>query len=117
MNTPVYEQETIIRLNRAEPEAIIYTSDTVMMARLDKYAQQFEAWEKVSESRFKDGTIADKTFRCPADLVFLRKKSLKGRPMSGAQREALARLRSCSESADGADSFEDEEPYGDTSTV
>lgn len=91
MNTPIIEQETVIRLGRAENEAIVYTSDTLMMARLDKYVEKFEAWQKVSESKFKDGTIADKTYKCPVDLVFLRKKSLRGRTLSAAQVEVLAK--------------------------
>ena len=91
MNTPIEEQETIIRFYRDEDTATVYTSDTTMMTKLDKLVATSGDWYLTSTSNFKDGTIADKTYECPKNFISLRSVVRNGRPASDASREALAR--------------------------
>ena len=93
MNTPVCEQETIVRYDRDEDKATVYTSDTVMMARFDGFVLASEDWKQTGQHVFKDGTIADKTYECPKHLISFRKVNMRGRALTDAQRENLSKGR------------------------
>lgn len=94
MNTPVVEQETVIRFYRDEHKATIYTSDTVMMNKFDKLVGKSKDWREVSTSFFRDGTIADKTYECPRALLTFRSKKVEQRPLTEEEKAAMVeRLR------------------------
>ena len=50
MSVPISEQETVIQISRDSNYAKIWTSDTTMMTKLDKFAEDDENqyWEVVS---------------------------------------------------------------------
>lgn len=52
MNTPIYEQETIIRINRDEEKVTVYTSDITMMTKLDKLVANSGDWYLVGSHNF-----------------------------------------------------------------
>lgn len=93
MNTPIYEQETIIRWYRDEEMATIYTSDLTTMTKLDKLAETSGEWHLAGLHKFKDGTIADKTYKCPKRMISFRSVMPKGRPMTEEQKASLAEGR------------------------
>ena len=76
MNTPIYEQETIIRWRRDEERATVYTSDPTMMTKFDKLIETSEDWAPESATRCKDGTTASKTYTCPKKFVSFRSKAI-----------------------------------------
>lgn len=72
INTPMNEQETIIRWYRDEKTASVYTSDIVMMNKYDKYVDSGD-WFLVGTEYFQ-GDIISKTYTAPKELVFGRCK-------------------------------------------
>lgn len=91
--TPICEQETIVRITRDEENAVVYTSDLTMMTKLDKLVETSGEWYLVKSTNFKDGTIADKTYECPKQMISFRSVMPKGRPMTEEQKAALAEGR------------------------
>ncbi|MBQ1576454.1 MAG: hypothetical protein IIZ83_05785 [Oscillospiraceae bacterium] len=88
MNTPIYEQETIVRFYRDEDRATVYTSDITMMNKLDKMVATSGDWYLVGSHNFKDGTIADKTYECPKQMISFRSKMVERKPLTEEQKEA-----------------------------
>lgn len=57
------EQETVIQFNRVEKQAIIYTSDSTMMTKLDRMCANAPGnYSLKSESNDKDGKVVGKTY-------------------------------------------------------
>ena len=65
-----YEMETTITFNRDEPIARIYTSDPVMLRKLDKLCAQIPVI-----TVFREDEVS-KTYICPKKLVSIRKPRL-----------------------------------------
>lgn len=65
-----YEMETTITFNRDEPNARIYTSDPVMLRKLDKLCAQTPVI-----TVFREDEVS-KTYTCPKKLVSIRKPRL-----------------------------------------
>ena len=86
MGTPLYEQETIIRWYRDEDEATIYTSDTTMMTRFDKFVDGGD-W-KLVKTETCEGDIIAKRYKAPKELLYGRKVKSKGQALTEEQREA-----------------------------
>lgn len=104
MNTPIYEQETVVRFYRDEDKATVYTSDVLMMNKLDKLTSASDEWSKINESRFKDGSIADKTYECPKKFISFRSKKPEVKPLTEEQKERRReQLRNMRNSAAGPD--------------
>lgn len=89
MNTPACEQETIVRYYRDEDRATVYTSDTVMMNKFDKLVETSGEWYLTGLHKFKDGTIADKTYECPKGFISFRAKA-RSRDLTDEQKAALS---------------------------
>lgn len=68
----MYEQETIINMNREDGEMIVYTADPNLMRRLSK----LPAYKKVKEYR-NGGKVIAADFVADKRLLFLRSKVLK----------------------------------------
>ena len=57
------EQETVIQFNRNDKHAIIYTSDSTTMTKLDKIcAKAPENYKLISKDKDRDGKIVGKTY-------------------------------------------------------
>jgi len=93
MNTPIYEQETIIRWYRDEERATIYTSDLTTMTKLDKLTETSDDWKLGKVSKFPDGTVADKTYSCPKKLISFRSKTITRNLTDEERAEIAARFR------------------------
>lgn len=93
MNTPIYEQETIIRWYRDEEIAAIYTSDLTTMTKLDKLTETSDDWKLGEVSKFPDGTVADKTYFCPKKLISFRSKTITRNLTDEERAEIAARFR------------------------
>jgi len=78
MGKSLDEQETIINWLRCDDYAVIYTSDSTMITRFDKFVESGE-WELIREDR-ANGAVIAKRYKAPKKLVF-------GRP--GARRHAF----------------------------
>ena len=87
MNTPIYEQETVVRFYRDEDKATVYTSDVLMMNKLDKLTAASAEWSQIDESRFHDGGIASKTYECPKKFISFRSKKPDVKPLTEEQKE------------------------------
>ena len=91
MGVPLIEQETVITYGRLDDEAEIYTSDSVMIGRLDKKVKNFPDCWKVKETGTVDGIVVSRTYICPKKLVSLRNQR---NPQGGeGNSEALKRYR------------------------
>ena len=83
--TALNEQETTVTMMRDEYYATVYTSDTLMMHKFEKFPQ----WKTYSV----DGKIVGVSYKIPKKLISFRSKLI-SRTMSEEQRQAAAeRLR------------------------
>ena len=70
---PVYEQETTIQFDRDGEMASIWTSDSTVMTRLDKLANDSESpWECVATELDEVGWVVCREYRCPKNLISFR---------------------------------------------
>ena len=75
MSLTIEEQETHINFSRGDKRAIIYTSDTTTMTKLNKLIElPSTEWKLESESRLKSGELIGKTYSCPVEFVSFRTK-------------------------------------------
>ncbi len=88
MGVPPNEQETVIGFDRYDDMAEIYTSDTTMMHKFDKYVKSSPDWE-LTNTYYLDGEIVGKIYKIPRKLVSFRSKTTK-RTMTEEQRKAAA---------------------------
>lgn len=82
MNTPIKEQETIIRFYRDENIAEVYTSDTTMMTKFDRLVLASPKWERTEINFYQDRSIASKTYECPREFISFRAKERTGRSLT-----------------------------------
>lgn len=78
------EQETIINFSRNEDRAYIFTSDTMVMTKLDKFVNE-GAYTLDRVEKEPDGTVCGKWYSCPKRVISFRK-----RPMSDERRAAMS---------------------------
>ena len=92
MGLSLYEQETIINLNREEGEMDIFTADPALMRRLSS----LPAYRKTGE-RKQEGKVIAMTFRADKKLLTLRGERVKRRELTdeekAAARERMNKLR------------------------
>lgn len=69
-----FERETHINTDASTDMMRIYTSETHMMRKLDKYVEESDEWKLVEVSRVK-GDVVSKTYEAPKRLLSLRKKT------------------------------------------
>ena len=90
MSLSIEEQETHVNFNRNDDKAIVYTSDTTTMTKLDKLVTVEETeWKLESVWRHSDGDIVGKTYSCPKSFISFRTKRVV-RELSEEQRMVLA---------------------------
>ena len=90
----VSEQETTVQFSREGDKAVIWTSDSTVMTKLDKLVQRSKQWKCVEEQRPQgsDRVIA-KRYETYKRLISFRSEIIK-REMTDEQREKMGeRLR------------------------
>ncbi len=95
MGVPIYEQETTISFSRDEDFADIYTSDTTMMTKYDKFVanKDLPDWECKKEIYDCDGNLCAKIYRTKKKLISARSAITK-RELTDEQKQEMAdRLR------------------------
>lgn len=96
MSVPVYEQETTISFSRDEDFADIYTSDSTMMTKYDKFVANKDSpdWVCKREIYDQDGNLCAKIYRTKKKLISARSAITK-RELTDEQKQKMAdRLRS-----------------------
>jgi hypothetical protein len=96
------EMETIIRIGRMNDKAVISTTDSVHMTKLDKLVKINPDEWKFTGQETCQGDVVEKFYECPVNLISFRTKTATGREMTEEQKKASAeRLRRYRESQDG----------------
>ena len=93
MGAILSEQETTINFMRDSDQAIIYTSDTTVMTRLDKLAESADAphWKLKEEHFSQSGNLVGKTYITAKRLISFRADTV-SRRLTEEQKES-ARIR------------------------
>ncbi|MGF7145941.1 hypothetical protein HNQ56_004389 [Anaerotaenia torta] len=90
MSVMIEEQETCINFSREDERAIIYTSDTTMMTKLNKLVElQDTEWKLEKVSKLGNGEVIGRTYSCPAGFVSFRSKRVK-REYTEEERKQIA---------------------------
>ena len=93
MSLTLEEQETHVNFMRGGGRAIIYTSDTTTMTKLNKLVElDGTEWKLESESKLASGELIGKTYSCPVSFITFRSKRVKRNYTDEQRREAAARL-------------------------
>lgn len=90
MSIPVNEQETVIQFNRDCDVCSIWTTDTTVMTKLDKFAESKDAteWECPKVDTIQ-GEVFSKEYKVNKKLISFR-KGFAERVMTPEQRQAAA---------------------------
>lgn len=87
------EQETVINFPRREDYAIVWTSDTTVMTKLDGLCKKSDEYVLVETGRLKlGGEVISKTYKVKdKSLISFRAKKMEreSRPMTDEQRLAM----------------------------
>ena len=93
MRVAFEEQETVINFPRRENYAIVWTSDTTVMTKLDGLCEKSEQYVLVETGRSKlGGEVISKTYKVKdKSLISFRAKKMEreARPMTDEQRLAM----------------------------
>lgn len=94
MGVAVAEQETVVRFGRDSDECIVYTSDSTVMTKLDKLAneenEKAPLWKLKEVHRMRGtGEVVGKTYVTNKRLISFR-SDIVSREMTEEQREAAA---------------------------
>lgn len=90
MSLTIEEQETNVNFGREDERAIIYTSDTTTMTKLNKLIElQDTEWRLESISRLPTGKVIGKTYSCPVGFISFRSKRVK-REYTEEERKQIA---------------------------
>lgn len=74
MGLSVMEQETTVNFYRDSDICTVYTSDSTIMTRLDKLAENPKApyWKLIKEERNRSGDVVGKTYETHKRLISFR---------------------------------------------
>ncbi len=76
MKYPRNEQETIIRKYADEDVWHVYTSDYVLMNKLDKLVEASPEWKETNRTTC-EGDICSKDYECSGNLISFRERTKK----------------------------------------
>ena len=94
MSLSIEEQETHINFNRDNERAIVYTSDTTMITKLNKLVELPDTeWKLESVAKLKNGEIVGKTYSCPVNFISFRKKKVESVYSETEKKKIAERLR------------------------
>lgn len=81
MSVTLAEQETNVIYGREDARALVYTSDSTTITKLDNYLKlQGAEWKLEKEHRIQTGELIGKTYSCPKEFISFRFKSRKKQP-------------------------------------
>lgn len=107
---PANEQETVIQIDRAGTVANIWTSDRVMMRKLDKFADNPDSPYKLVEIEYfeEDGEreAVTKSYLAPKNLISFRSKKMVVELTDEQKQQRLKNLR---KSPTGIEEMKDDE--------
>ena len=87
MSVQIEEQETHVSFLREDSRAVIYTSDTTMMTRLNKLVETAGTeWKKERETHLQR---TGEFYSCPVEFISFRSKRVK-RTYSDEQKQKIA---------------------------
>lgn len=91
MSVQIEEQETCVNFLREDSRAVIYTSDTTMMTKLNKLVETAGTeWRKERETYLqRTGELIGVFYSCPVEFISFRTKRVK-RNYSDEQRQKIA---------------------------
>lgn len=90
---PAYdEQKTIIRIGRTEDRAIISTTDSMYMTKLDKMCEISDEWD-CYKTETCDGDVVEKFYSCPKKFISFRSKTTKMNLTEEQKRQRAELLR------------------------
>lgn len=91
MSVQIEEQETHVSFLREDSRAVIYTSDTTMMTKLNKLVEaEGTEWKRERETHLqKTGELIGVFYSCPVELISFRSKRVK-RVLTEEQKKILA---------------------------
>ena len=90
MSVMLAEQETNVNFTREDSRAIIYTSDTTTMTKLNKLVELEETeWKLESVSKLPTGEVVGRTYSCPKEFISFRSKRT-SRTYTDEERKAMA---------------------------
>ena len=92
MGVSIAEQETSINIMRDSEYAEIYTSDSTMMTKYDKFADCPD-WTCTGIIRDREGNLVAKTYRTKKRLISARSVIVKRELTEEQRQEAAERLR------------------------
>ena len=73
MSIILQEQETVVNFGRTDDYAIIYTSDSTQMTKLDKKVKEnSDVWSVVEEIKDRQGNLVGKKYKAPKKLISFR---------------------------------------------
>jgi len=88
MGISTEEQETVITWSRGDKTAHIYTSDSVMMARLKKRQENNpEEYKNLKIGKLQSGEDVSVDVDIPLNLLTIRKKTAEKREMTEEEKE------------------------------
>ena len=94
MSIILQEQETVVNFGRTDDYAIVYTSDSTQMTKLDKKVKENpNVWSVIEEIKDRYGNLVAKKYKVPKKLISFRSTiSIRtgGNPHAG---EALKKWR------------------------
>lgn len=89
MGVSTEEQETVITWSRNDKTAHIYTSDSVMMARLKRRQEANpKEYKNLVVSKLQSGEEASVDVDVPLNLITIRKKTADKREMTEEEKQA-----------------------------
>lgn len=75
MGSILEEQETNVNFGREDDRAVIYTSDSTTMTKLNKLVETQETELKLdSVSRLPSGEVIGRTYSCPKEFISFQSK-------------------------------------------
>lgn len=95
MGVSIAEQETSTNIMRDSEYAEIYTSDSTMMTKYDKFAENPDCpdWTCTGIIRDREGNLVAKTYRTKKRLISARSVIVKRELTEEQRQEAAERLR------------------------
>jgi len=86
------EMETIIRIGRMDDTAIISTTDTMYMTKLDKLCESSDEWTCKGVNTCQ-GDVVEKHYECPKKFISFRSKQTTRTLTDEQRREMAERLK------------------------
>lgn len=91
MGLSVQEQETTVSFLKDSDTCIVYTSDSTIMTKIDKFVENKNApfWKLKEEHRLQNGELIGKTYETNKKLISFR-KNIVTRGLTDEQKKASA---------------------------